>query len=118
MRKAKNVKVGSIVRIPARQFAPLRQGWNGWIFETGIVREVGTSKKYGRCYRIEFPQRGYNHTNNKDTVTKLFLAAEVFEENLNWPKELLKEPREYYTKGCYNEATEFLIDEGIIIYPY
>lgn len=114
MRKAKKVKVGSIVQVPVRQFAPLRQGWNGWIFEKGIVRVIGKSEKYGKCYKVEFPARGYNHTNRKETITKWFIADYCFETDLYWQNELMKHPREYYERGNYNEATEFFIDQGIV----
>ena len=32
MNQAKNIKVGDVVQFPCICFAPLRRGWNGWIF--------------------------------------------------------------------------------------
>ena len=36
MNQAKNIKVGDVVQFPCICFAPLRRGWNGWIFRAAI----------------------------------------------------------------------------------
>ena len=40
MKVAKNVKVGDVIQFPRTQFAPLRSGWNGWLFSAGIVEKL------------------------------------------------------------------------------
>lgn len=43
MRKKRNVKVGDLVEFPYYMFAPMRSGWNGWLFRVGIVEKVFTT---------------------------------------------------------------------------
>lgn len=43
MRKKRNVKVGDLVQFPYYMFAPMRSGWNGWLFRVGIVEKVFTT---------------------------------------------------------------------------
>ncbi len=45
MRKKRNVKVGDLVEFPYYMFAPMRSGWNGWLFRVGIVEKVFTTAK-------------------------------------------------------------------------
>lgn len=45
MKQAKNLKVGEVIQFPRTQFAPLRKGWNGWLFSVGIVEKLYVSKK-------------------------------------------------------------------------
>lgn len=49
MNQAKNIKVGDVVQFPCICFAPLRSGWNGWIFMAAIVERLYTSKKGIPC---------------------------------------------------------------------
>lgn len=113
MKKARNVKVGSIVEVPFKEFAPYRSGWNGWLFRQGIVREIVNSQKYGRCYKVEFPSY-YNHTNCKRTITKVFIADHVFATDLKHSEYQMEHPRSYWCNGCYDDNTEFMIDNGIL----
>lgn len=32
--------VGQLVQIPAFEFAPMRSGWNGWIFRVGVIKPI------------------------------------------------------------------------------
>ena len=31
------VKAGDLVEVPCTQFAPMRRGWNGWLFSEAVV---------------------------------------------------------------------------------
>ena len=37
MKKARKVAVGDVIQFPLRQFAPLRSGWNAWLFRAATV---------------------------------------------------------------------------------
>lgn len=118
MKKAKNLTVGTVVSVPDYCFAPLRHGWNGWIFRAGIIRSVKISKKTGKTiYQVERCVRGYDHLNRKPTFTKWFYAENIFEFSMTHTNMLMEYSREYWG-GSYDEGTEFLIDNGKIEYPY
>lgn len=42
------VKVGDLVEVPRTQFAPMRRGWNGWLFSEAVVIQKGISPKNKR----------------------------------------------------------------------
>lgn len=42
------VKVGDLVEVPRTQFAPMRRGWNGWLFSEAVVIQKGISAKNRR----------------------------------------------------------------------
>ena len=122
---AGELKVGQVVQIPKRQFAPLRRGWNGWLFSVGIVREFGTSKRTGKqTVKVEIPVDNYAqkwiglrdepHEGERKTVEMWLYREHIFEPNFAHSKMLLEHPREYWKDGCYDAETEFLIDKGIL----
>ena len=37
MKKVVNPYAGQLVQIPAYEFAPMRTGWNGWMFKAGVT---------------------------------------------------------------------------------
>jgi len=45
MKLAKNIKVGLIVEVPYYCFAPMRSGWNGWLFTLGEVIKIGKTSQ-------------------------------------------------------------------------
>ena len=114
MKKARKLAVGSVVSVPDYCFAPNRQGWNGWVFRVGIVREVGTSKKNGeRIYKVESSTLDYGRT--KDVRTRWMYGSAIFDAELDiWDaKRVTEYPREHWCNG-YSGDVEFLIDNGII----
>lgn len=115
MKKARNVKVGSVVEVPDTHIMPARRGWEGWTFKKGIVREIGNSQRFGRCYKVEFPTTDYVY--DKITKTKIFIADHVFAADLKWSYHLIQFPREHWSSKTYGDDTEFLIDNGIIEEP-
>lgn len=115
MRLAKNPKIGEVVYIPSHQFAPWRNGWNGWLFNKGIVVAIGKSKNDGsKIYKVEYPCMEYNATDCKITITKWFNRKAVFETDLWNQNRVMQHPREAYGSGCWGADTEFLIDKGIV----
>lgn len=126
MRKAK-MKVGEIVQVPVYEFAPLRSGWNGWLFQAGIITRVLKGKESGKMYaEVEYPSRNYaqrlRNIRGEDAglaerkvLKKVFRAEAIFQFDVSSCKRSMEEcPREKYFNGCYDADTEFLIDKGII----
>ena len=101
MKKCKSVKVGDIVEFPHTCFAPYRQGWNGWLFKTGIVSRLYTSTKGFLCAELIYDYRG------EDVKTRK-LASDLFEIDLEWKK------RQKYEFGIDNEEIRFLERHGKI----
>ena len=125
MKKVKNAKIGQVVQVPTYEFAPFRKGFNGWLFNVGIIKAFGTSKKSGLpIIKVEYPARGYAQRwqnirgeecfGERNTIEKWFLETAVFETDLTFQKNQIEHPREYYTQGCYCEDVEFLIDKGVL----
>ena len=42
-------QAGDLVEVPRTQFAPMRRGWNGWLFSEAVVirKGVGRKNSYG-----------------------------------------------------------------------
>lgn len=57
------LQAGDLVEVPRTQFAPMRSGWNGWLFSEAVVIRKGVGRKSKRknddsrrllfCYRRE-----------------------------------------------------------------
>ena len=42
------LQAGDLVEVPRTQFAPMRRGWNGWLFSEAVVIRKGVGKNsYG-----------------------------------------------------------------------
>lgn len=128
MKKAK-LKVGKVIQIPVCEFAPFRRGWNGWLFQVGIIKEIGKSKKDGAPIAlIEYPARDYKQTRHHlngtevektaNVLTKWFRADCVMEYDIGRCDFNLEHPREYWSTKCYTADVEFLIDKGIVQYRF
>ena len=57
MKQVINPKVGQLIQIPVYQFAPLRSGWNGWIFRVGVIDKLYISKSGEKCAKVRFCSR-------------------------------------------------------------
>ena len=44
------LQAGDLVEVPRTQFAPMRSGWNGWLFSEAVVIRKGVCKD-GRNHR-------------------------------------------------------------------
>lgn len=80
MKIAKNLKVGDLVEIPIYEFAPLRSGWNGWIFRVGVVEKLYISKSGKKCATVRYCSRcaGRYELLPAKEVTKNVLCAHCF----------------------------------------
>ena len=127
MKKIKiNSVIGTVVQVPVCEFAPYRTGWNGWLFQAGIITAVGTSKKTGkRMFKVCYPNRNYAQSmrnmngefvglHNRDIFEKWFNYDCVFERDLFIYELELEHEREYWCTGSYSADAEFLIDKGIL----
>ena len=39
------LQAGDLVKVPRTQFAPMRSGWNGWLFSEAVVIRKGVGRK-------------------------------------------------------------------------
>lgn len=39
------LQAGDLVEVPRTQFAPMRSGWNGWLFSEAVVIRKGVGRK-------------------------------------------------------------------------
>ena len=111
MKKAKNVKVGMIVQVPTNQFAPNRNGWNGYMFDGGKVTKLFTSTQGMPCATVEV------HRNNGMVYEKNYLLQSCFDYSSN----IIRAQKfiDDYTSEQFENATgttwiKFLADEGIV----
>lgn len=111
MKKAKNVKVGSLVQIPTHQFASHRSGWNGWQFEKAIVTKQGKTKDGEKVWQVEYPSHSYKE--DKATIVKWMKPQYMFETDTWAEMQYLEYSREEIEDG-YSNTVEFFIDKGII----
>ena len=42
------LQAGDLVKVPRTQFAPMRSGWNGWLFSEAVVIRKGVGRKSKR----------------------------------------------------------------------
>ncbi len=124
MKKANDIKVGSIVYIPTKQFAPMRKGWNGWLFDLGIVEKVYRGNKSGKmCASVKYvARRGGRY----DLLPVTYATKNVYFDwcfdpstTIACSKHNMKEFEDAEKAGekvCWDNDTAFLVDNGIIDY--
>lgn len=118
MRKARNIKVGDVVQFPAYEFAPLRKGWNGWIFRAAIVERLYTSTKGFKCAEIRFCSQlagRYQLLPNVE-ATKKIRCDYLFEYDVEfWRKQYLEglEAEKNGEQVCWSEDIALLVNHGI-----
>lgn len=119
MKKARNVKVGDIVQFPAHEFAPMRRGWNGWIFRAAIVERLYISQSGSKCAEIRYcSQRAgrYQLLPNVE-ATKKIKCDYLFEFDVDSARKSYLEFLEYEKNGeqvCWDNDTALLVNHGII----
>lgn len=101
MKKCAKVKLGDVVRFPHHEFAPYRNGWNGWEFRTGIVERLYTSTQGKPCAELIYLYNG------KEVKCKR-LVCDLFQFDTDWAK---RQKREF---NIDNEELRFLERHGII----
>lgn len=120
----KKIKAGDLVEVPRTQFAPMRHGWNGWLFSDAVVVRKGYGKRTKEpVIVVEMMLR--KARNDYKTTERTFYADEVFKTNsTERAKRLLEESgvstkEDFYTfiqqenvTGC--DWIKFLVDKGFI----
>lgn len=118
MNQAKNIKVGDVVQFPCICFAPLRRGWNGWIFRAAIVERLYTSKKGIPCAVVRYCSRIAGRYQLLPCVEKTTRVAvkNLFEYNLEFYREHYKELKTVEDSGepvCWDNDAALLVSHGI-----
>jgi hypothetical protein len=120
MKQERNIKVGSVIQFPLRQFAPLRQGWNGWIFRAGIVEKLYISKSGKKCATVRYCSRiasRYQLLPNTEATTNV-LREHLFQYDVDKAQKSFLIFRQYEKNGeqvCWDEDTALLLNHGIIM---
>lgn len=118
------INTGDLVQVPRVQFAPMRYGWNGWLFSSAVVIRKGYGKRTKEpviVVEMMLPKARDDYK----TVQRTFYADEVFQTNeAERAKRFCEEygvstTEEFYSfiqredvTGC-NEI-KFLVDKGFI----
>lgn len=120
MKQATNLKVGDVIQFPRTQFAPLRRGWNGWLFSVGIIEKLYTSHKgvpaatVRWCNRIGGRYQLFPHTE----ITTNLRQDCLFEYDLiDLDSRIYHELLEVEKNGeqvCWDERFALLVNHGII----
>ena len=120
----KKIKTGDLVEVPRTQFAPMRHGWNGWLFSDAVVVRKGYGKRTKEpVIVVEMMLR--KARNDYKTTERTFYADEVLQtNNAERAKRFLEESgvstkEDFYTfiqqedvTGC--DWIKFLVDKGFI----
>ena len=119
MKVAKNVKIGDVIQFPRTQFAPLRKGWNGWLFSAGIVEKLYISKSGQKCATVRYCVRRagrYQLLPNEETTINL-KREYLFEYNLEFEANRIREYLEVEKQGkpiCWSEDAALLVNHNLI----
>lgn len=118
MKQAKNVKVGDVVQFPHHCFAPMRQGWNGWIFRAAIVERLYTSKNGIPCAVVRYCSRIAGRYQLLPCVeaTERIAIKNLFEYNVEFYKKHYEEFKAYEDAGeevCWDNDTALLVAHHI-----
>lgn len=119
------VKNGDLVQVPRTQFAPMRSGWNGWLFSEAIVIRKGKGKSTGRPMIVVNMRIPGKSKNDYESIEKSFFAEHVFETNaVQTAKRFMKEDgvtskEEFYQYIQCDDVTgadwiKFLVDNGFL----
>lgn len=71
------LQAGDLVQVPRTQFAPMRSGWNGWLFSEAVVIRKGVGRKSKRNV-VVVEMRTPAGKNNYGTIEATFYAENVF----------------------------------------
>lgn len=118
------IEVGDLVQVPRYQFAPMRHGWNGWLFSEAIVIKKGVGRKSNKPV-IVVEMCVPKSTNDYGTVERTFRADCVFLSNgVEIARKFLKEDgiesKEDFEKAIKKEEIvgadwiKFLVDKGFL----
>ena len=119
MKMVKNPKVGMVIQLPRTQFAPLRSGWNGWLFSAGIIEKLYISKSGKKCATVRWCNRiagRYQLFPNEEKTINL-KCEHLFEYPLELHVRRTREFLEYEKNGeqvCWSEDSALLINHGFV----
>lgn len=118
------MQAGDLVEVPRTQFAPMRRGWNGWLFSEAIVIRKARGKKSNKPM-VVVEMRTPKGRNDYGTMEKAFYAECVFQTNaVKNAKRFLEEDgvntKEKFYKfiqrddvtGC--DWIKFLVEKGFL----
>lgn len=118
------MQAGDLVEVPRTQFAPMRRGWNGWLFSDAIVIRKARGKKSNKPM-VVVEMRTPKSRNDYGTIEETFYAECVFQTNsIKNAKRILEEygvttKEEFYkfiqrddVTGC--DWIKFLVDKGFL----
>ena len=71
------LQAGDLVEVPRTQFAPMRSGWNGWLFSEAVVIRKGVGRKSKRNV-VVVEMRTPAGKNSYGTIEATFYAENVF----------------------------------------
>lgn len=120
MKAVKNPRVGQLVQIPVFQFAPMRSGWNGWIFRVGVIEKLYISKSGRKCAKVRYcnSRAGRYQLLPCTEYSKGFVIENVFQWDMltlvqrNYTE--LKAAEDNGEPVCWGEDTAFLLQNGYI----
>lgn len=72
------LQAGDLVKVPRTQFAPMRSGWNGWLFSEAVVIRKGVGRKSKKNV-VVVEMRIPAGKNNYGTIEATFYAENIFE---------------------------------------
>lgn len=115
---------GDLVQVPRTQFAPMRRGWNGWLFSEAVVLRKARGKK-SKKPMVVVEMRIPGARNDYRTAERTFYADCVFQTNAaEIAKQFMSEygvttKEEFYSfiqredvTGC--DWIKFLVDKGFL----
>lgn len=118
MKVAKNLRVGDIIQFPKYEYAPLRKGWNGWIFSAGIVEKLYQSNGE-ECAVVRYCVRTagrYQLLPNVEATKNLkckYLFEYDFEFHANRTREFL-EIEKSGSPVCWDQDSALFVNHGLI----
>ena len=71
------LQAGDLVKVPRTQFAPMRSGWNGWLFSEAVVIRKGVGRKSKKNV-VVVEMRTPAGKNSYGTIEATFYAENVF----------------------------------------
>lgn len=71
------MQAGDLVEVPRTQFAPMRSGWNGWLFSEAVVIRKGVGRKSKKNV-VVVEMRTPAGKNSYGTIEATFYAENVF----------------------------------------
>lgn len=90
------LQAGDLVEVPRTQFAPMRRGWNGWLFSEAVVIRKGVGRKSKKNV-VVVEMRTPAGKNSYGTIEATFYAENVFTTPAaKNARNILKKSRRWY----------------------